>query len=508
MPSPNQKLAASLEVLQNLQKEGRRIFKSTDLTRTHRERLMKHGFLKEIMKGWLLSSSPQERDGESTSWYASFWEFLALYCHERFGEDWHLSPEQSMLIHAESTIIPKQVIIYSSKGSNNNTDLLYETSLYDLKHAQAIPENSLIVFRSLRIYTLESSLVKTSPQFYRIHPLEAQVALSQIKDPTQLLRQLLEEGHSTVAGRLAGGFRRIGQSQIADTILSTMKQADYDVREKDPFEKEETIFRVSKNNSALSKRICALWDMHRQDVEGAIPAPSSHPVKPEQYIKQVEEIYVNDAYNSLSIEGYQVTPELIQKISRGHWHPDKGGADQQDRDALAARGYWQAFNRVKESLSRVLAGESAGKVVREDHSKWYQELFQPSVAVGLLQPSSLAGYRNDPVYLRNSRYIPPRWEAVFDGMQALFDKIEEEENPGVSAILGHWLFGYIHPYPDGNGRVARFLMNVLLASGRYPWTIIKLEDRRAYLSALDQASVDGNIKPFAGFIGHNICMKN
>ena len=38
----------------------------------------------------------------------------------------------------------------------------------------------------------------------------------------------------------------------------------------------------------------------------------------------------------------------------------------------------------------------------------------------------------------------------------------------VRAVIGHWLFGYIHPCADGNGRVARFVMNVLLASGDDP----------------------------------------
>ena len=78
---------------------------------------------------------------------------------------------------------------------------------------------------------------------------------------------------------------------------------------------------------------------------------------------------------------------------------------------------------------------------------------------------ALAGYRNDAVYLRTSRYVPPRWEAVRDAMPALFDLLEQEPEPGVRAVLGHWLFGYIHPYPDGNGRMARFLMNAMLASG-------------------------------------------
>jgi hypothetical protein len=31
------------------------------------------------------------------------------------------------------------------------------------------------------------------------------------------------------------------------------------------------------------------------------------------------------------------------------------------------------------------------------------------------------------------------------------NKNEKETEPSVRAVLGHWLFGYIHPYPDGNG---------------------------------------------------------
>ena len=99
------------------------------------------------------------------------------------------------------------------------------------------------------------------------------------------------------------------------------------------------------------------------------------------------------------------------------------------------------------------------------------------MAAGLIAPRALAGYRNDAVYLRTSRYVPPRWEAVRDAMPALFDLLENEPEPGVRAVLGHWLFGYIHPYPDGNGRMARFLMNAMLASGGYPWTVIRVEDR-------------------------------
>jgi len=104
------------------------------------------------------------------------------------------------------------------------------------------------------------------------------------------------------------------------------------------------------------------------------------------------------------------------------------------------------------------------------------------------------------VYIRASRHVPPPYTALNDAMSALFDLLESEENVIVRAILGHWLFGFIHPFNDGNGRVARFLMNVMMASGGYPWTIVRTEKRSQYLAGLEAASVEHNILPIATFI--------
>lgn len=112
----------------------------------------------------------------------------------------------------------------------------------------------------------------------------------------------------------------------------------------------------------------------------------------------------------------------------------------------------------------------------------------------------LAGYRNGPVYIRGSQHVPPRWEVVGDAMSAVFDLIEGEPEAAVRAVLGHWLFGYVHPFADGNGRVARFVMNALLAAGGYPWTIIRVEERERYFAALEAASVGGDVRPFARFV--------
>ena len=191
-------------------------------------------------------------------------------------------------------------------------------------------------------------------------------------------------------------------------------------------------------------------------------------------------------------------------MKTGEWDPDRHDDDRDSRDALAARGYWQAFLLVKETVAKVIAGDNSGALVRTAQREWYRELFQPCVASGLIPASALAGYRDDPVYLRGSRHVPPRWEAVRDAMPALFDLLEEEKEAAVRAVLGHWLFGYIHPYLDGNGRMARFTMNVMLASGGYPWTVIRVEDRDAYMAALESASIDMNIEPFTRFITERV----
>ena len=98
----------------------------------------------------------------------------------------------------------------------------------------------------------------------------------------------------------------------------------------------------------------------------------------------------------------------------------------------------------------------------------------------------------------------PRREAVRDAMQALFDLLHGEAEPSVKAVLGHWLFGYIHPWADGNGRIARFVMNALLASGGYPWTVVRVDDRDAYLASLERASVEQDMEPFARFLAERV----
>ena len=503
-PTPNEKLAASLAALQQLQEGGRCVFQSKELSRVHRERLLRNGFIQEVMKGWLISSSPTARPGDSTPWYASFWEFCARYCEVRFGQQWHLSPEQSLLLHAENSVIPTQVIVSSPRGTNNNVGLLIGTSLYDLKEAQMPAAADLTERDGLRLLSPDAALVRVSESFFARNPVETRVVLASIRDASDLLRRLLHGGHSVVAGRLAGAFRRIDRPALADEIVTTMKSVGYDVRESDPFAADEPVGPLPVAVPPIVRRLQAIWESMRPRVLEVFPVSPGLPRDTEAYLQFVDEIYRSDAYHSLSIEGYGVSPELIERVSTGDWDPDNQAADRQSRDGLAARGYWQAFQIVKANVADIIAGAKPGSLVRNSHREWYRELFQPCVAAGLLESSALAGYRSDAVFLRASRYVPPRWEAVRDAMPTLFDLLESEREAGVRAVLGHWLFGYIHPYPDGNGRIARFLMNAMLASGGYPWTVIRVEDRTPYLAALDSASIDLDIGPFATLMAEQV----
>ena len=54
---------------------------------------------------------------------------------------------------------------------------------------------------------------------------------------------------------------------------------------------------------------------------------------------------------------------------------------------------------------------------------------------------------------------------------------------------------------DGNGRTARFVMNSQLVTAGYPWVVIPVEQREAYMAALEQASVEGDVEAFVRFVG-------
>lgn len=500
MATLSERLAGSLDRLKDLQAEGTVAIKSSDLTRTHRERLVKAGFIKEIIRGWYIPTRPDEIAGESTSWFTFFWDFTATYLKERFDDNWSLSPEQSVILHAGNLTVPKQLLVRSPQARNQVTALPFDTSIFETRASIASQEEVYVNAHGLRLFPLASALIRCTEPFYRNNPTDARAALASFRDGSEILHILLEGGHSVIAGRIAAAFRNIGRDRIADDILSGMRLSGYNVTENDPFQALSPFSIPLHQISPHVNRFQLMWQSMWEPIIEIFPPSPGLPKNIEHYLKLVSDNFVNDAYNSLSIEGYRVSAELIEKVRSGEWNPEQNESDRQQRDALAAKGYWQAFQKVKKGVELVLKGTNSGTVADHEHQNWYRELFSPSVVLGIVKASDLAGYRNQPVLIRRSKHVPQNPEVVRDLMPVFFDLLTNEINPGVRVVLGHFMFVYIHPYTDGNGRIGRFLMNLFMASGGYPWTIVPLARRNDYMRALEVASSEGNIAPFASFL--------
>ena len=494
------RLAHALTALKKFQDDGRNAIKSGEITRLQRESLVKNGFLRLIVKGWYMPCRPGEDTGDSTPWYAAMRDFIQGYCTERFGEQWHVSAEYSLFLHTGKSITPHQVVIHSPLGQNSLLKLPDNCSILDYKVKEITSAGKIQTLERMRVLTLPVALIHVPEAFFATYAQDAHIALHQLRDASDLNRELLDGGHSTVAGRLAGALRASGRVEVADEILATMRAAGYSVNESNPFIVIPPPLAFRRAQSPYVLRMQLVWQAMRGTVLDSFPPEPGIPTDIEKVMVAVEENYKTDAYHSLSIEGYRVTPELIQKVATGDWNPDSSDSDAEMRNAMAAHGYWLAHNEVKNTIRTILSGVNPGTAFRRDHATWYRNLFSPNVDAGFLKPTDLAGYRTDKVFIRGATHVPPSQDALRDMMPELCDLLETEPNAAVRAELGHFLFVYIHPYLDGNGRLGRFLMNAMLASGGYPWTVIRIEQRNEYMVALEAASSHGEIKPFADFI--------
>lgn len=95
---------------------------------------------------------------------------------------------------------------------------------------------------------------------------------------------------------------------------------------------------------------------------------------------------------------------------------------------------------------------------------------------------------------------------VPEEMEKLVREIQEQEgrmHPVELAALAHHEFTRIHPFDDCNGRAARILLNLILMRAGFPSVVIKVEERRRYLEALEEAD-RGDREPFYLFITEHV----
>lgn len=501
MASIQEKLAESLSVLKNYQDTHKSsiIQGIKTLGNIHSKRLIQNGYLEQIIKGWYMPTMPG-MEGDTTVWYASYWHFVVAYANHRFGEDWCLTPEESLDFYAGETVAPHQLILRSTKASNNIIQLKHGDSLLDI--TAAMPKHMYVEpIYGLRMYPLAEALAFCTPTYFSRSSVNARTCLMMVGGADDILREVADDGNSSRASRLVGAFRNVGREEMAQKILDYMTRLGHAMRPEDPFEdKIKNALASDRIISPYTIRIRLMWRNMKEQILALNPKVAVAPLSLEEVLAGMDENYVRDSYHSLSIEGYRVTEGLIERVRSGEWNPKEDKTDADRKNALAARGYYQAFLKVRESVKEIFQNGNAGEIVGRDFENWHFEMFQPCITAGIIKPSDLIGYRTGQVYIRGSKHTPLSPDAVRDAMPVLIDLMKDEDNAIVRAILGHFFFVYIHPYMDGNGRTARFLMNVMLVTAGYPWRIVTVDERARYMAALEKASIDGDISDFAKVI--------
>ncbi len=193
-------------------------------------------------------------------------------------------------------------------------------------------------------------------------------------------------------------------------------------------------------------------------------------------VRQLGEYFrLQHIYHSTGIEGNRLSLRetevvLLEGIELG----DKPLSDQLEVKDLAA-----AFHFLEECAQQT---EPLREIdVREMHR----------LTVGQKADAEPGSYRRAGVVITGSDLKPPEPLAVPGLMQQLVDWINRPKrlDTFAFAVVAHHKMTAIHPFMDGNGRVARLLMNLILLKAGYPVVNVRREDRPRYYEALNFADV-------------------
>lgn len=223
--------------------------------------------------------------------------------------------------------------------------------------------------------------------------------------------------------------------------------------------------------------------IHNRIVAKKVRLDNHRPLSPDAVKRLRDTMEIEYIYNSNAIEGNKLTLRETQLVIREG--VTIGGKSLTEH--LEAKNHPKAIEYVESLTNRSLEESSILKV--------HEMIFS-----GILE--NAGNYRNAQVYIAGSDYMPPPAFEIPTLMKELLDwltKNPEELRPIETAAVFHYKLVSIHPFDDGNGRVSRLLMNLLLLKNGYPFTVIKNVDRRRYYDTLRKAD-HNDLKPFVNFI--------
>ncbi|ABN07080.1 filamentation induced by cAMP protein Fic [Methanocorpusculum labreanum Z] len=212
------------------------------------------------------------------------------------------------------------------------------------------------------------------------------------------------------------------------------------------------------------------------------------PFPPETLSSLKEYFRIGLTYTSNAIEGNSLTEsETKVLIEDGLTVSGKPL-----RDIYETLGHAKAYGYIYDILS--------AQTITEDHIKTLHRLFYDQIDKG-----NAGIYRTERVVVTGSHYPLPKPDQIPDKMKKYIDWFNAHEkttDPVKFAALSHQKFVFIHPFIDGNGRVARLIMNLVLLRAGYQICIIPPILRHEYVESLELAHKD--TKPFIEFIAERI----
>ena len=117
--------------------------------------------------------------------------------------------------------------------------------------------------------------------------------------------------------------------------------------------------------------------------------------------------------------------------------------------------------------------------------------------------NQIGKYRTLQVYIRGAEWLPPKPADVPKEMASLFSwysKNKKKVHPIILAAYFHSAFETIHPFADGNGRVGRLLMNMILRKHKYPTINIPNKKKYIYYKVLESSQIKGGLRPLIKFL--------
>lgn len=190
-------------------------------------------------------------------------------------------------------------------------------------------------------------------------------------------------------------------------------------------------------------------------------------------------------HNSTAIEGNTLTlmeTKLVleDKISIG---------GKSLREIYEQINHQKAYRFVKECIHKKQPLDE--KVIKEIHA-----LLMENILIGGV-------YRNVDVYISGAQHTPPSPNEMYHQIKDFYADLtwkSSQLNPIELAAWTHAEFVKIHPFPDGNGRTSRLIMNYQLMANGFPAISIAKENRLDYFHALEAYAVSGNLAPFADMV--------